>query len=247
MVSLLLQFIRATREGDWVLHLDCIRRILPWCFAYDRIKYARYLTQMECLSTANPAAHAALSAGEFCVQRTNSNFAQVAVDYAIEQTMNRDTKSKGGIIGFSTEPAAVHRWVVTAHERAAITSACRKLANEEEKSVTHLHKDLRSSRVARDEDDVLRVIDTLTSWVNPFTQTDLVNLSTGAIASAALKRDLLEAHSMGEKALSLFISERLEKKIVDFYEPLHTMQLRTFSADAKTQKATNRTRRAPQA
>lgn len=248
MVSLLLQFIRATREGDWVLHLACIRRMLPWCFAYDRFNYARYLTlywsQMECLSTVNPAAHAALSAGEFCVQRTNSKFAQVAVDHAIEQTMNRDTKSKGGIIGFSTEPAAVHRWVVTAHERAAITSACRKLAHEQEDSVSHQHKDVRSLRVARDEDDVLRVIDTLLSWVNPFTQADLVNLSTGTIASAALKRDLLEAHSMGEKALSVFISERLEKKTVNFFEPLHTMQLRTFSADVKIQKATNRSGRA---
>ena len=199
---------------------------------------------MECFSTVNPAAHAALSAGEFCVQRTNSRFAQVAVDHAIEQKMNRDTKSKGGIVGFSTDPAAVHRWVVTAHERAAITSACRKLTHEKEKNATHPQKDVRSSRVARDEDDVLCVVDTLSSWVNPFTQADLVNLSTGALASAALTRDALEAHSMGEKALSVFLSERLEKKIVDFYEPLHTMQLRTFSGDVKTQKAINRTGRA---
>ena len=31
MVSLLLHFIRATREGNWQLHLTCVRSMLP-CF-----------------------------------------------------------------------------------------------------------------------------------------------------------------------------------------------------------------------
>ena len=43
MVNLLLQLIRATREGDWKHHLDCVRAMLPWYFAYDRINYSRYL------------------------------------------------------------------------------------------------------------------------------------------------------------------------------------------------------------
>ena len=195
---------------------------------------------MKCLSRANPAD---LSTGEFSVQRTNSKFAQVAVDHAIKQTMNHDTKSKKWIISFSTEPAVVHQWVVTTQEHVAITSTCLKLAHKEENSATHLHIDVRSSRVAYD-DDVLHVIDTPSSWVNHFTQADQVNFSTGAIAWAPLKRDFFKAHSMGEKALSLFISERLKKKIVDLYKPVHMMQLRTISANAKTQMATNRTGRA---
>ena len=43
MVSLLLTFIRATREGNWPLHLECIREMLPCYFAYDHVNYARYL------------------------------------------------------------------------------------------------------------------------------------------------------------------------------------------------------------
>jgi len=35
MVSILLQFIRATRIGDWDLHLAAIRYMLRWVFAYD--------------------------------------------------------------------------------------------------------------------------------------------------------------------------------------------------------------------
>ena len=34
----------ASREGDWNLHLSSIRNLIPWCFAYDNINYARYLS-----------------------------------------------------------------------------------------------------------------------------------------------------------------------------------------------------------
>ena len=39
MVTLLLRFIQP-REGNWNLHLACIRDMLPWMFAYDRTNYS---------------------------------------------------------------------------------------------------------------------------------------------------------------------------------------------------------------
>ena len=42
MVEILLGLLRASREGDWKLHLSCIRKMVPWCFAYDNLNYARY-------------------------------------------------------------------------------------------------------------------------------------------------------------------------------------------------------------
>jgi len=43
MVDILLGLLWADREGDWPLHLSCIRSMIPWCFAMDKINYARYL------------------------------------------------------------------------------------------------------------------------------------------------------------------------------------------------------------
>ena len=43
MVEVLMNFVRATREGNWDLDLDCIKVMLPWFFAYDHTNYARYL------------------------------------------------------------------------------------------------------------------------------------------------------------------------------------------------------------
>ena len=85
--------------------------MLPWMFAYDRTNYSRYLSvywcEMMSLKDVHPSAHEAFKAGDFVVQRSSSAFSQVAVDQTIEQTINRDTKSKGGIVGFSLNKGAV--------------------------------------------------------------------------------------------------------------------------------------------
>ena len=43
LTSLILDFIRASREKDWTLHLILISNLIPWCFAYNRSNYAKYL------------------------------------------------------------------------------------------------------------------------------------------------------------------------------------------------------------
>ena len=68
----------------------------------------------------------------FAIQRqSHHGFAAVACDQTIEQTVNRDAKTKGSLIGFSLNRAAVHRWLLSQSERAAITSQCKSLAGME--------------------------------------------------------------------------------------------------------------------
>ena len=43
VVEIVLGLVRASREGDFERHLMCIRAMIPWCFAYDRLNYAHYL------------------------------------------------------------------------------------------------------------------------------------------------------------------------------------------------------------
>lgn len=121
LVELLLRFIRATREGIWELHVASIHEMLPWIFAYDRTNYARYLSAYWCEMITHPYSNALLEGGHFAAQRSKgSAFAQVAIDQTIEQTMNRDSKMSGGIVGISLNPGAVQRWIVTSHDRARV-------------------------------------------------------------------------------------------------------------------------------
>ena len=41
MVELLLKFLRAQRTGNWTLHLESFREMLPWFFIHDHQNYAR--------------------------------------------------------------------------------------------------------------------------------------------------------------------------------------------------------------
>ena len=158
MVGLLLRFLRSIREGDWKLYLACIRDMLSWMFAYDRVNYSRYMSvyllDMESLQENHPDVLSEFQAGNFVVQRScGSPFSQVPVDQTIEQTVNRDTKTKGGIVGFSLNKGAVQRWLLTSHERAAITQVCREMSGLEFPD-DHTKKEFGRKRMETDERDV---------------------------------------------------------------------------------------------
>lgn len=103
--------------------------MVAWFFVYDRINYARYtpvyLLEMVNLENTHPNIHNHMMNGGFVVQRqTKYGFSQVPVDQTIEQTMNRDTKTKGGLTGVTVRKGAVHRWILSHPARAQISHRC---------------------------------------------------------------------------------------------------------------------------
>ena len=44
----------------------------------------------------------------------------------IEQTINRDQKGLGGIIGISTSTGSVQRWVLSSHDTSTLTADFRE-------------------------------------------------------------------------------------------------------------------------
>lgn len=89
-----------------MMHLAAIRATIPWCFAYDKLNYARYLTyyyaQMSHLEVDHPGIQAHFVEGVFSVQLGRNNpFGKIPVDQTIEETVNKDTQTAGGTKGFS--------------------------------------------------------------------------------------------------------------------------------------------------
>eukprot|EP00117_Sycon_ciliatum_P011697 scpid10404/ scgid5699/ len=245
MVDLLLRFIRASRTADWQLHLSCVASMLPWCFAYDRLNYARYmsyyLVQMQQLVNTHPEADAFLRRGGFSVQRSDNPFAQVASDQAIEQSINRASKTSGGIIGFSRHPATVQRWVLTAHDRAAVTDTCMEHCGLDDSAEERdaFHKECQTGRMARDERDVLQVLDTISRFFNPFLPASqqhceqLMHLSSGTEATAETSTDLLDAEKRGLAGFHDFVNQRLITDAKAFHDPLKKMNLKSFTVKKK--------------
>ena len=132
MVEILLGLLWADREGDWNLHLACIRRVIPWCFALDKVNYARYLpvyyAQMTQLDKACPGLYQHFQQGYFSVQlRQGNRFSRIAVDQTTEETVNKDTQSARGTRGFSLQPGAVSHYYLTAEHRAAALRQLREI------------------------------------------------------------------------------------------------------------------------
>ena len=91
-----------------------------------------YTTDMNMLESSHPKVHKEFLAGNFSVSRSDHPFSQVSTDMALEQSINADSKSKGGIVGMSQSPAALERWFLTAHERASVTTAFKEMYGDNE-------------------------------------------------------------------------------------------------------------------
>lgn len=144
LVDILLAMIRASREGNWELHLSSIRSFIPWCFAYDNLNYARYLSsyvsEMSHLEEEHPDVHTYLKSGGFAVQMGDDNpFGKIPVDQACEETVNKDTQTSGGTKGFSLKPKAVNKYYLIAEYRSIFMRNLKEM----------LHLDQSSSQVGK--------------------------------------------------------------------------------------------------
>lgn len=240
MVEILLLFLRGIRESDWELHLASVRQMLPWVFAYDHINYSRYLPvywlEMSNLSTTHPAVYQQCIEGDFAVQRSSNAFAKIPCDQTIEQTANRDSKTKGGFTGFSTSKGAVNRWIWSHHARGSITRECETMAGKGERSETR--SDLLHSRMEHDKAAVEKIIDTINCMLNPFEYEpdELIHIASGVVATQDIQNDLQFANARGESELKNFCEQRLQTRKVEFFANMKKMNLKTFTSMSKKLK-----------
>ena len=235
MVDLMLCFIRASREGCWRLHITALRDMLPWFHGYNRTNYARYgalyWSEMVVLEESHPEAYKAVNTGNFAAQRSSSRaFSQTPTDQTIEQTVNRGTKVKGGIIRFSTSQNTVQRWILTAHERASATRNFKSIIGMRDEE-NEIHADNTASRISGDENNVNKVIQVIKGWCNPFEEvSEFACLSSGLTVDSDIVQGLLGAKDIGETAARDFISKRIVTSEVGFYEALPKERRKTFES-----------------
>lgn len=244
IVEILLGLLRASREGNWELHVSSIRKMIPWCFAYDNLNYARYLSaylsEMSHLEEDHPDVIAYFRSGGFSVQIGDENpFGRIPVDQACEETVNKDTQTAGGTKGFSLKPRAVSKYYLIAEYRSIFMRQFKNMLHLGTSSTQHT--DLQPSRIARDEADVKLLLSMLEgSWINPFQsdQQDLVCLSTGKLATPEIEKDLIQAKTVGEKAYKTFSEDRLESDPpkLKFNDKMTKLKLKTFGDLSKKMK-----------
>lgn len=102
MYEALLLFIRASRQSDWLLHLNSLNKMIPYFFAHDQQNYARlspvYLSEMEEVRNNEKDIWNFFREGNFSVQKRDIPFTAIGADHALEQE-NKNIKVLGGVKG----------------------------------------------------------------------------------------------------------------------------------------------------
>ena len=233
--NIILDLLHGSREGNWNLHLNAIRYMIPWCFAYDKVNYARYLSayyaEMTNLSEKKPDVYEAFQAGQFSVQIScNNPFGRIPVDQTTEVTVNKDTQTPGGTARFSLKPGAIKRYYLTAEYRSAFLGQVRNIVQGKGSKIQHA--ELQETRIKKTQEAVSAVVQLIQGWINPFAEKqDLVSISTARTAPADIVSDLMKAEEIGEQCYSTFKEERLEKDppAKKFHDTITTNKLKTFS------------------
>ena len=168
-----------------------MRDVATYAFAYDYYNYARYLTpflsEMIAVETSFSKVYTEFINGNFVVQLSDFNpFGKVKPDKLIEVKVNRDTKTHGGTIGFSTNCNAINRWVLNALFRGGFCTAFHYFRPYSSK---HQHKDLSKHRVKNDENDENSLIYVLQdTFINPISDNTVLWISNGMVASEKVSK-----------------------------------------------------------
>ena len=100
--SIMLQNIRAERNGIWPMHLSSVRSMLPFLFVTNMNNYSRwtpiYLLDMLNLPSEDESR---FKTGFFAIRQKAGSFNGVWSDMATEKTIIKDSKSNGGIVGLT--------------------------------------------------------------------------------------------------------------------------------------------------
>ena len=113
--------------------------MLVWVFAYDQVNYSRHFsynwaTQQQ-LHLTHPAIYHKIIKYHFSVKRARGNFNKLPPDQVIEQTINKEQKGSGGIIGISTSDGAIEKWILSSYIIAGLMANIKESVNLREEKM----------------------------------------------------------------------------------------------------------------
>lgn len=208
--------------------------MVPYFFAMDRPNYARwlpvYIADMKSLQTV----YQEFIQGNHSVSRSGQAFSK-----ALEQSINADTKHKGGIIGISQSAAALNKWFLTAHERAAITASLKEMYGAHDGNVETAHKEGSVPRIRRDEEDITKLVNCFSSGLmeNPFLceESDVLkNFATGLVLPEIAKQSIFGSHEKGKRQMMKFVQGCKNSTEINFWDSIPSLKVITFSKLTKT-------------
>ena len=96
---------------------------------------------MHQLQTAAPKMFEHMSGGGFVVKRSERTFNSVSTDQALEQSINREAKSQGSVVGYALRKGTLFHWLLTRHITGEYAESFKQMCTHKSKNP---HKELGS-------------------------------------------------------------------------------------------------------
>ena len=234
MVRLLRDLVRA--DGLWDLHLTTVKDIMPFFAIFDRTNYMRwcsiYVEDMQKLKDTAPDVYESFVKGKFSVKRTSGNFNSVGVDMCLEQTINRSSKGKGGVVGETKRKEFFTMWNLIYHEMLGVNNLGREISGaqlDKRELVLH-HKDT-AAEIKRGEQNIRTMMEYILSKENPLALTSeprLHHILTQEVMPEGIRNDLLDVLENGERIYHQFRKNRFLEKNEKISDTIHRNNITTF-------------------
>ena len=213
MVKILQLFIKAERTGNWELHLDAVRKMLPIFAAAGHILYAKsaylYLQQMEGLPKSHPEVYQKFSEGFHVIRRSDRYWAGLSTDLVIEQVLMRSMKTSGGLThGRGMDEIQRLVWTLSLPACAEIKFTMQELAGIRY-GTSDQHQEATSARKERDVRDTWKLLAFLQTY-DPFTEDPSIHsISSGVTGDKKVNVD--RANSIGEAIIASMVGENVHE------------------------------------
>ena len=153
----------AINTNNYNLRLLIWKESLPMWFATNKIHYARYGTFyvkfLEYLEDTHPGTKEEIEEKGLSVRRNTLGIGQ-AVDMAGEQSYIKSAKTAGGIRQFSTNGAAVAKWVMNRPFQARFAETLMEISGLS-KTTSSSRKSLRPTEILKSDKMVKNILDAL--------------------------------------------------------------------------------------
>ena len=253
MIQLLRNLVRADRERNWELYLTTVKEIIPMFAIFDHTNYLRwcslYLEDIQTLNETAPDVYREFLKGNFYGKRKPGKFNSVGTDMCLEQTINRSSKGKGGVVGETRKKSFFTMWNLIYHEMLEVNNLGREIsgAQLDKWELVFHHKD-NNADITRSESNVRSMMEFILSRENPFSVTlepRLHNILNQQIMTEEIRKDLLNLFENGNESYLEFRENRFIQKKEKLSDVIHRHNIKTFVSirkdKAKTQTINQKT------
>ncbi|XP_068240150.1 uncharacterized protein [Palaemon carinicauda] len=229
---------RCVKTNDVDGYIDVFPVILDVFFSLNRPNYSRWGTLfLHKLTSSHPQLREILQKGAFSIRRTKKNYSRSAVDFSLEQTVNRDAASSmKGIVAFRNSENARRRWSMTMTQRAMAVLELRTFAGlEVGESAT---AQCRSYRIRKDNKQMQALSEKIDEFCNPFSPEapdTMVNLATGRAATKETEKYLFGTLQRGQVARQQFKRE-WHKDSARFLKSVKRIRVNNFASENEKKK-----------